>query len=237
MEKKIRIFLNKNLNEQSEIILSKDQSHYLLSVMRLKVGQKVLFFNGNDGEFYGIINSIEKKKTTIKILSKEREVNDQQKVVLAFCPPKGNKLDFLIQKSTEIGVREFIPVISDHTINRKINIDRLKKIIIESAEQSNQIQLPNLQNPLSFDSFVNNFSKSTILFADINSLNSSLDEIIEKKQSNYILFIGPEGDFSSKEREVILQNKNFKSFSLGSTILRSETAAIAGLVLVNHYLN
>jgi 16S rRNA (uracil1498-N3)-methyltransferase len=237
MEKKIRIFLNENLNEQSEIILSKDQSHYLLSVMRLKVGQKVLFFNGNDGEFYGIINSIEKKKTTIKILSKEREVNDQQKVVLAFCPPKGNKLDFLIQKSTEIGVREFIPVISDHTINRKINIDRLKKIIIESAEQSNQIQLPNLQNPLSFDSFVNNFSKSTILFADINSLNSSLEEIIEKKQSNYILFIGPEGDFSSKEREVILQNKNFKSFSLGSTILRSETAAIAGLVLVNHYLN
>jgi 16S rRNA (uracil1498-N3)-methyltransferase len=237
MEKKIRIFLNENLNEQSEIILSKDQSHYLLSVMRLKVGQKVLFFNGNDGEFYGIINSIEKKKTTIKILSKEREVNDQQKVVLAFCPPKGNKLDFLIQKSTEIGVREFIPVISDHTINRKINTDRLKKIIIESAEQSNQIQLPNLQNPLSFDSFVNNFSKSTILFADINSLNSSLEEIIEKKQSNYILFIGPEGDFSSKEREVILQNKNFKSFSLGSTILRSETAAIAGLVLVNHYLN
>ncbi len=237
MEKKIRIFLNENLNEQSEIILNKDQSHYLLSVMRLKVGQKVLFFNGNDGEFYGIINSIEKKKTTIKILSKEREVNDQQKVVLAFCPPKGNKLDFLIQKSTEIGVREFIPVISDHTINRKINIDRLKKIIIESAEQSNQIQLPNLQNPLSFDSFVNNFSKSTILFADINSLNSSLEEIIEKKQSNYILFIGPEGDFSSKEREVILQNKNIKSFSLGSTILRSETAAIAGLVLVNHYLN
>ena len=237
MEKKIRIFLNENLNEQSEIILSKDQSHYLLSVMRLKVGQKVLFFNGNDGEFYGIINSIEKKKTTIKILSKEREVNDQQKVVLAFCPPKGNKLDFLIQKSTEIGVREFIPVISDHTINRKINIDRLKKIIIESAEQSNQIQLPNLQNPLSFNSFVNNFSKSTILFADINSLNNSLEKIIEKKQSNYILLIGPEGDFSSKERQLILQNKNFKSFSLGSTILRSETAAIAGLVLVNHYLN
>ena len=237
MEKKIRIFLNENLNEQSEIILSKDQSHYLLSVMRLKVGQKVLFFNGNDGEFDGIINSIEKKKTTIKILSKEREVNDQQKVVLAFCPPKGNKLDFLIQKSTEIGVKEFVPVISDHTINRKINIDRLKKIIIESAEQSNQIQLPNLQNPLSFDSFVNNFSKSTILFADINSVNSSLEEILEKKQSNYILLIGPEGDFSSKEREVILQNKNFKSFSLGGTILRSETAAIAGLVLVNHYLN
>ena len=189
MEKKIRIFLNENLNEQSEIILSKDQSHYLSSVMRLKVGQKVLFFNGNDGEFYGIINLIEKKKTTIKILSKEREVNDKQKVVkvvLAFCPPKGNKLDFLIQKSTEIGVKDFVPVISDHTINRKINIDRLKKIIIESAEQSNQIQLPNLQNPLSFNSFVNNFSKSTILFADINSLNNSLEKIIEKKQSNYI---------------------------------------------------
>ena len=134
-------------------------------------------------------------------------------------------------------MREFIHIISDHTINRKINIDRLKKIIIESAEQSNQIQLPNLHNSLSFDNFVKNFSTSTILFADINSLNSSLEKIIEKKQSNYILLIGPEGDFSSKEREVILQNKNFKSFSLGSTVLRSETAAIAGLVLINHYLN
>ena len=237
MEKKIRIFLNENLNEQSEIILNKDQSHYLSSVMRIKAGQKVLFFNGNDGEFYGMINSIDKKKTTIKILSKKREITDLPKITLAFCPPKGNKLDFLIQKSTEIGVREFIPIISDHTINRKINVDRLKKIIIESAEQSNQIQLPNLQNSLSFDNFVKNFSTSTILFADINSLNSSLEKIIEKKQSNYILLIGPEGDFSSKEREVILQNKNFKSFSLGSTILRSETAAIAGLVLINHYLN
>ena len=237
MEKKIRIFLNENLNEQSEIILNKDQSHYLSSVMRIKAGQKVLFFNGNDGEFYGMINSIDKKKTTIKILSKKREITDLPKVTLAFCPPKGNKLDFLIQKSTEIGVREFIPIISDHTINRKINVDRLKKIIIESAEQSNQIQLPNLHNSMSFDNFVKNFSTSTILFADINSLNSSLEKMIEKKQSNYILLIGPEGDFSSKEREVILQNKNFKSFSLGSTVLRSETAAIAGLVLINHYLN
>ena len=199
MEKKIRIFLNENLNEQSEIILNKDQSHYLSSVMRIKAGQKVLFFNGNDGEFYGMINSIDKKKTTIKILSKKREITDLPKIMLAFCPPKGNKLDFLIQKSTEIGVREFIPIISDHTINRKINVDRLKKIIIESAEQSNQIQLPNLQNSLSFDNFVKNFSTSTILFADINSLNSSLEEIIENKQSNYILFIGPELDFSSKE--------------------------------------
>jgi 16S rRNA (uracil1498-N3)-methyltransferase len=85
--------------------------------------------------------------------------------------------------------------------------------------------------------FVNNFSKSTILFADINSLNNSLKRIIEKKQSNYILLIGPEGDFSSNERRVISQKKNFKSFSLGSAILRSETAAIAGLVLINHYLN
>ena len=237
MEKKIRIFLNENLNEQSEIILNKDQSHYLSSVMRIKAGQKILFFNGDDGEFYGMINYIDKKKTTIKILSKKREITDLPKVTLAFCPPKGNKLDFLIQKSTEIGVREFIPIISDHTINRKINIDRLKKIIIESAEQSNQIQLPNLQNSLSFDNFVKNFSTSTILFADINSLNSSLEKIIEKKQSNYILLIGPEGDFSNKERQVILQNKNFKSFSLGSTVLRSETAAIAGLVLINHYLN
>ena len=237
MEKKIRIFLNENLNEQSEIILNKDQSHYLSSVVRFKVGQKVLFFNGNDGEFYGMINSIDKKKTTIKILSKKREITDLPKITLAFCPPKGNKLDFLIQKSTEIGVREFIPIISDHTINRKINIDRLKKIIIESAEQSNQIQLPNLQNSLSFDNFVKNFSTSTILFADINSLNSSLEKIIEKKQSNYILLIGPEGDFSENERQEILKFKGVQPIKINENILRSETAVISAISIINYAIN
>ena len=84
---------------------------------------------------------------------------------------------------------------------------------------------------------MNNFSKSTILFADINSLNSSLEEIIEKKQSNYILFIGPEGDFSSKEREVILQNKNFKSFSLEALFYDQKLQQLQDWFLVNHYLN
>ena len=130
---------------------------------------------------------------------------------------------------TLLGDSDFVAV--------KAELDYNLKDIICALLAGQGLQLPNLQNLLSFDNFVKNFSTSTILFADINSLNSSLEKIMEKKQSNYILLIGPEGDFSNKERQVILQNKNFKSFSLGSTILRSETAAIAGLVLINHYLN
>ena len=146
-------------------------------------------------------------------------------------------MDLLVQKCTELGLKSFIPVISDHTIVRKINKNRLIKIIIESCEQSNQLSVPLIAEPLHLENFVYSLkSEDKVLFADINHKKNNLKKILEDRKKNHILFIGPEGDFSSKEKCLILKNDKFNSFSLGKNILRSETAAISGLVLLNFFL-
>ena len=137
-----------------------------------------------------------------------------------------------------MGLKSFIPVISDHTIVRNVNENRLNKIIIESSEQSDQLNIPQIVSALNLEEFLHSLKKEdVVLFGDISSKNNDLTQLIEDKSKNYILFVGPEGDFSPKEREIILKNDKFKSFSLGKNILRSETAAMAGLVLLNYLLN
>jgi len=137
-----------------------------------------------------------------------------------------------------VGLKSFIPVISDHTIVRNVNENRLNKIIIESSEQSDQLNIPQIVSALNLEEFLHSLKKEdVVLFGDISSKNNDLTQLIEDKSKNYILFVGPEGDFSPKEREIILKNDKFKSFSLGKNILRSETAAMAGLVLLNYLLN
>ena len=238
MQKKIRIFLSERLEENNKIALGKDQSHYISNVMRLKSGDELLLFNGIDGEFLGKIAGSEQKQTTIKVHAKQRDQSKPSNISLAFCPLKGQRLDFLIQKCTEVGLKSFIPVISDHTIVRNVNENRLKKIIIESSEQSDQLNIPQIVSALNLEEFLHSLKKEdVVLFGDISSKNNDLTQLIEDKSKNYILFIGPEGDFSPKEREIILKNDKFKSFSLGKNILRSETAAMAGLVLLNFLLN
>lgn len=238
MQKKIRIFLSERLEENNKIELGKDQSHYISNVMRLKSGDELLLFNGIDGEFLGKVVGSEKKQTIILVHAKQRDQSKPSNISLAFCPLKGQRLDFLIQKCTEVGLKSFIPVISDHTIVRNVNENRLKKIIIESSEQSDQLHIPQVLSALNLEEFLHFLKKEdVVLFGDISTKNNDLTQLIEDKSKNYILFIGPEGDFSPKEREIILKNVKFKSFSLGKNILRSETAAIAGLVLLNFLLN
>ena len=238
MQKKIRIFLSERLEENNKIALGKDQSHYISNVMRLKSGDELLLFNGIDGEFLGKVAGNEQKQTTIQAHAKQRDQSRPSNISLAFCPIKGQRLDFLIQKCTEVGLKSFIPVISDHTIVRNVNENRLNKIIIESSEQSDQLNIPQIVSALNLEEFLHSLKKEdVVLFGDISSKNNDLTQLIEDKSKNYILFVGPEGDFSPKEREIILNNDKFKSFSLGKNILRSETAAMAGLVLLNFLLN
>ena len=238
MQKKIRIFLSERLEENKKIILDKEQSHYITNVMRLKSRDELLLFNGIDGEFLGTVVGIEKKKITILANQKQKDQVKSSNISLAFCPLKGQRLDFLIQKCTELGLKNFIPIISDHSIVRKINKSRLGKIIIESCEQSDQLNVPPIFDPLHLEDFAHSLKdEDKVLFADIESKRNDLKQMLKDKNKNYILFIGPEGDFSPKEREFILKNDKFNSFSLGENILRSETAAISGLVLMNFLLN
>ena len=141
----------------------------------------------------------------------------------------------MIQKATELGVTKFLPIILDRTIVRKINKERLEKVIIEAAEQSNRINVPSIEEPQSLKNFLSN-EKMDLLFTDLNSQNKKID--LEKLTSNPSCVItGPEGDFSEEEREQILAFEGVQPIKINENILRSETAVISALSIVNYVIN
>ena len=238
MNKKVRLYFSEKIQSDLVAHLKKEQSHYLKDVMRLKVGDTFSVFN-NQGEWNASIQDYEKPATKIKILEKLRDKKNEQNVWLAFTPIKQNPLNFMIQKGTELGVQKFIPILSERTTVKDINIERIKKIIVESSEQSNRISLPKINNLENLKNFLDNFPKNgCLVFCDINCSKSNLYNILSKKFLGPIcILIGPEGDFSENERKLIIDLEQSQSISLAKNILRAETAAIAAVTLVNYHLN
>jgi 16S rRNA (uracil1498-N3)-methyltransferase len=141
----------------------------------------------------------------------------------------------MIQKATELGVTKFLPVIFDRTIVRKINKERLEKIVIEASEQSNRLNVPLIEESQSLKSFLNSNSID-LIFTDLNSNNKKIDS---SKLSNKptCIIVGPEGDFSEAEREQILNFDGVQALKINDNILRSETAVISTISIVNYAIN
>ena len=239
MSLKVRIYLDKKLNLDLDLTLEKEDAHYLKNVMRLREGDNIFLFNSKDGEFKGEIINCDKKTIKVKLISKIENINKPGKISLIFSLIKSSKLDYLIQKCTEIGVKSFIPVISEKSVAKNFNIKRTEKIIKESCEQSNQLFLPAIHEVEKLERKIKSFDKNSIVFfADINSSNKKIDEVIKNnKNLEFYLLVGPEGDFSLKERDLLKSMSNCIPISLGQNILRSETAAVAGLAILNSHIN
>jgi len=239
MSLKVRIYLDKKLNLDLDLILEKEDAHYLMNVMRLRVRDNVFLFNSKDGEFKGEIISSDKKNTKVKLISKIENVNKPGKISLIFSLIKSSKLDYLIQKCTEVGIKSFSPVISEKSVAKNLNIKRTEKIIKESCEQSNQLSLPAIYPVEKFEKKIKSLDKNSIVFfADINSSNKKIDDVImTNKSREFYLLVGPEGDFSLKERNLLKSMNNCIPISLGQNILRSETAAVVGLTILNSQIN
>ena len=238
MSSKTRLYFPNKIQSNLISHLTKDQSHYTKDVMRLKIGDSLSIFN-SQGEWSAIIESYEKEGTRIKILKKVRNKDNEKNIWLAFSLIKQNPLNFLIQKGTELGVQKFVPILSERTIVKKINVERIKKIIVESSEQSNRISVPEIKNLEPLKKFLSRFPKNGyLIFCDINCKKSNLKDILTKKiQGPVCILIGPEGDFSESERQLIVEKKGIISLSLANNILKAETAAIAAVTIVNYHLN
>jgi len=232
----IRLFFSESLSLNFESKLNKLQSHYLTKVMRIKVGENFSLFNSN-GEWLAKIKEISKGIIEFIVIEKLRQKSIDKEIWLAFSPIKSNYFNFMIQKSTELGVTRFIPIIFDRTIVRKINKERLEKIIIEATEQSNRINIPTLEKPQNLKNFLSNNSKKIdLVFTDLNSEKKKL-EINKEANKPLCAIVGPEGDFSEKERELILKFKGVKSININQNILRTETATISIISIINYNLN
>ena len=232
--KYIRLFSTKSLSINFLDKLDKSQSHYLSKVMRIKENEFFSIFNSS-GEWEAKILSISKNLVRFKITRQLRKKENFKELWLAFSPIKSNYFNFMIQKATELGVTKFLPVILDRTIIRKINKERLEKITIEATEQSNRIQIPKIEDPQSLNSFLNKYDVD-LIFTDINSNNLKLDlEKLSKKP--VCILVGPEGDFSESEREEILYYKGVQAIKINDNILRSETAVISAISIINYAIN
>ena len=238
MSSTIRLYFPDKIQSDLSSHLTREQTHYVKDVMRLKIGDKISIFN-TFGEWNAFIESYDKNIAKIKIQEKTRNKDHDKNIWLAFSPIKQNSMNFLIQKATELGVQKFIPILAERTIVREINIERIKKIIIESSEQSNRTSIPEINKPESLKNFLYTFPKNGFLvFGNINSNKKNLTEILKKKiDSPICILIGPEGDFSEKERISIIDLNQTYSISLAKNILKAETAALSAISIVNYHLN
>ena len=228
----IRLFYPESLSINFEGQLDKSKSHYLIKVMRIKEGDSFSLFN-NSGEWETAVTKISKSNVKFKIIKQSRLAENEKEIWLAFSPIKSNYFNFMVQKATELGVTKFLPILTERTIVRKINIERLQKIIVESCEQSNRINIPEIVNPVSLDEFLKINSSIDLIFGDINTKNKEIKFLSNKP---LCLLIGPEGDFSEEERKKILEFRGTQSIKLSENILRTETAVISALSVIN-YLN
>ena len=232
----IRIFFPESLSLNLISKLEKSQSHYLTKVMRAKIGENFSLFNKN-GEWSAKIKNIENGLVEFSINEKLRQKDNPNEIWLAFSPIKSNYSNFMIQKATELGVTRFIPIIFDRTIVRKVNSERFKKIIIEATEQSNRICPPFFEKEQNLKNFLrNNEKKINLIFTDLNTKNKNI-EFNKNIKKPLCLIVGPEGDFSENERELILNFKGVKSFKINENILRSETAAISSISILSYIYN
>ena len=232
----IRLYHPDSIVENTTSLLSKEHTHYVVNVMRLKRGSKLNFFNKN-GEWKSEVIFLVKDRVEVKFLEKIKQAINPSKIELAVCLVKKNPMEIILQKATELGVKKIIPIISDRTEVKELNYDRAKKIVIEATEQSNQLIPPEISKAEKLKDFLRNLDETTkLLFADVNSsYNLKSDDLKDSKSLS--ILIGPEGDFSPSERDFILKNSHVKAFTISKNILRSDTAVISAISLVNFINN
>ena len=230
----IRLFFSNILSENMTEKLDKSQSHYLTKVMRVKENEVFSLFNKN-GEWEAKVLGISKGIVEFKTVKQIRKKESSKELWLAFSPIKSNFQNFMIQKATELGVTKFLPIIFDRTIVRKINNERFQKIVVEASEQSNRLNVPVIEKAQNLKNFLKSNSMDLIL-TDLNSNNKKIDK---SKLTNkpICIIIGPEGDFSEAEREEILSFKGVQSLKINENILRSETAVISAISIINYVIN
>ena len=232
----IRLYFPNNIVENTTTLLSKDHTHYIVNVLRMKKGSNINLFN-KEGEWLSEIVFLDRDRVEVKFLNKLKESSKLSNIELAICLVKKNPMETILQKATELGVSRITPIISERTEVKELNYERAQKIVIEATEQSNQLNPPEVSEVIKLKDFLEKLdSRDKFLFPDVNSQNNLQKKDVEGETLKIIL-IGPEGDFSPSERETILAKVNTTSFSISKNILRSDTAVITAISLVNFINN
>lgn len=226
------MYINCKLEKGAIISLNKDQFNYLGNVLRKHNDDKVLVFNGISGEWKASINYRGKRSIDLLIEEKILEQVIVPDVMLCFSNIRKNRVSFIIEKGTELGVRTFQPIISEHTQSASFNILKAKYQSVQAAEQTQRLDIPEIMQPKSLLELLGDWDNNRVLlFADEKKAVISPVDVITNISSPVGILIGPEGGFSSVERNYLMSKNFTRPISLGPRVLRSDTASLSLLTL------
>ncbi len=230
---KLRLYVDAPLSEGARVVVDEGQAHYLLHVMRAKVGDRLNLFNGREGEWLARVVETAKRTCTLECSHSVAPQQDVPDLWLVFAPIKKTPADYLTQKATELGVRVLQPVMTRRTIVTRVNVERMQANAVEAAEQSGRVTVPEIREPLSFDKLLSAWPRGRrILFCDEGGEAPSIAEALQAAPDGpWAIFIGPEGGFDPAERAALRQHGDVTPVSLGTRILRADTAALAALAV------
>lgn len=234
---KYRLFVEQPLAMGISFPMGEAQSHYLSHVLRLHEGDAVRLFNGKDGEWLAEIAEVRKKQVTLRIMKVLKAHYTSPDLWLAFAPIKHGRIDWLVEKATELGVSRLIPVMTEHTMVSRVNIDRLRAHAVEAAEQSGRLEVPILENAVSLTTLLSGWPKERILiYGDEQGTGKPANEVLgQMKRAPYAALVGPEAGFSASEH-VALKRMGAMPVSLGPRVMRADTAALALITVMQSWL-
>jgi 16S rRNA (uracil1498-N3)-methyltransferase len=232
----IRLFVRTQLSAGVAVEASPSQAHYLGTVMRRRVGDQVRLFNGADGEWQTRIGELQRSRAVLEVECRLRGQEPGIDLWLVFAPLKRDLTELVVQKATELGVSALLPVITERSNAHRLNLDRLSAIATEAAEQSERLTVPVLQSPQRLPALLDAWLPERRLFAAAERASApyppSLYTNPASQSEPAALLVGPEGGFAPAELEDLRSRAFVVAVTLGPYILRAETAAIAGLVLL-----
>ena len=227
-----RLHVDEPLSKGTSVGLDHDRAHFLRTVLRLKPGALIALFNARDGEWRARIDGLGKDWCSLSVLDQSREGEETPDIWLIFAPIKRARLDFLVEKATELGCARLLPVFTRHTAVDRVNTERLRANVREAAEQCERLSLPEVSDPLALDQLLADWPEERrILYCAEAGEAQPISECLADLQpgSSWAILVGPEGGFSGEERSGLSHLSFCTAVSLGPRILRSDTAALAAL--------
>ena len=232
---KARLYVDAPLQASGFVTVSKEQAHYLGNVMRLPLGTVIALFNGQDGEWHGVIDALDKQGAQIALTNQTRPQTNSPDLWLLFAPVKKARLDFIAQKASELGASRIWPVRTEFCQISRVKDERLAANAIEAAEQTERLDIARIMKFEKLATALAACEDDRLLIwcdeasagAAKHNIKTALAAIDPPKKA--AILIGPEGGFSPAERKILTQINNCLTTSLGPRILRADTAAIAAL--------
>jgi 16S rRNA (uracil1498-N3)-methyltransferase len=228
-----RLHVEAELAAGRDITLARQQAHYLTAVLRLAPGDPVRIFNARDGEWLAYLTTVAKKGASLRCERLVADAVSPPDIDYLFAPLKHARIDYAVQKATELGARRLRPVITARTVTGRVNLERMRANAVAAAEQCNLICVPNILEPEKLDRVLAQWEEGrALIYCDEAAAIADPIAALRDVKTPAALLIGPEGGFTDQERALLRSLPFVIAISLGPRVLRADTAGVAALTLV-----